>query len=332
MADENRTTRTVEKDAEKLDPPADETAEAAQQRAEEEAHEAEKEAAAARLAAKRAARRAAVKKRVAERGRGPKASEVELPAERNPTVIADNLHVVYRVFGAASAKTAGEQGAVGGAVRKRRGSSIREIHAVKGISFTTYEGDAIGIIGRNGSGKSTLMRAIAGLLPAHSGAVYAQGQPSFLGVNAALISSLSGERNIELGCLALGMTREEIAAKRDEIVEFSGVGDFISMPMKTYSSGMGARLRFAIATAKSHDVLIVDEALATGDADFRLKSERRIRQLREEAGTVFLVSHSMKTIEDTCNRVMWIDKGTLREDGDPDTVISAYLAGDEASD
>lgn len=340
MADDTRTTPRAAADAEDETSGAQQEAPDAQADTadrqpeltpQEAADEAAKEAAAARLAARAAARRAAVKKRVAERAKGPKPSEVKLPANRKPTVIADDLHVVYRVFGAdtpAKGKTKAKSGALGGAVSKRKGSSVREIHAVKGISFTAYEGDAIGVIGRNGSGKSTLMRAIAGLLPAHKGAVYAQGQPSFLGVNAALVRNLSGERNIELGCLALGMTREQIAAKRDDIVEFSGVGDFISMPMSTYSSGMGARLRFAIATSKSHDVLIVDEALSTGDADFRRKSEDRIRKLREEAGTVFLVSHSMKTIEDTCNRVMWIDKGVLREDGDPDTVIGAYL--DEA--
>lgn len=247
--------------------------------------------------------------------------------DRKPTVIVDALHVVYRVIGASSGDSKGSAAsALGRMIRRKPRAGVQEVHALKGVTFTAYESDAIGVVGRNGSGKSTLMRAIAGLLPASQGAVYAQGQPSFLGVNAALVSGLTGERNIELGCLAMGMSREEVRAKYDQIVEFSGVGDFIKMPMRTYSSGMGARLRFAIAASKTHDVLLVDEALATGDADFRKKSEQRIRDLREEAGTVFLVSHSMKTITKTCNRVIWIDKGTIRMDGDADTVVKAYMA------
>jgi teichoic acid transport system ATP-binding protein len=246
---------------------------------------------------------------------------------RRPTVVVDQLHVVYRVLGATSKAEAGTAAsALKRILRGQKRPAMQEVHALKGVSFAAYEGDAIGVVGRNGSGKSTLMRAIAGLLPATRGAVYAQGQPSFLGVNAALMNNLTGERNVELGCLAMGMTPEQVREARDDIVEFSGVGDFITMPMRAYSSGMGARLRFAIAAAKSHDVLLVDEALATGDADFRKKSERRIREMRAEAGTVFLVSHSMKSITKTCNRVIWIDQGKICMDGDTDTVVQAYLA------
>ncbi len=251
-------------------------------------------------------------------------------SDQRPTVIVDGLHVVYRVVTSSGGDDKGTAAtALQRLVRRQQRPTIREVHAIKGVSFIGYEGDAIGVIGRNGSGKSTLMRAIAGLLPATEGTVYAQGQPSFLGVNAALMNNLTGERNVELGCLAIGMTREQARERYDDIVEFSGVGDFIKLPMRAYSSGMGARLRFAIAAAKSHDVLLVDEALATGDADFRKKSEQRIRDMREEAGTVFLVSHSMKTITKTCNRAIWIDKGVLRMDGDADTVVKAYL--DETS-
>lgn len=255
------------------------------------------------------------------------AEPVVVDTSRRPTVVVDNLHVVYRVFGAAAAEEKDNAAnALKRLIRRQHQPAVREVHAIKGISFVAYEGDAIGVVGRNGSGKSTLMRAIAGLLPATQGAVYADGQPSFLGVNAALMNGLTGQRNVELGCLAMGMTREEVRQKYNDIVEFSGVGDFIKLPMRAYSSGMGARLRFAIAAAKSHDVLLVDEALATGDADFRRKSEKRIREMREEAGTVFLVSHSMRTITKTCNRALWIDKGVLRMDGEAETVVKAYMA------
>ena len=200
---------------------------------------------------------------------------------------------------------------------------MREVHAVKGVSFTAYRGEAIGLIGSNGSGKSTLLKAVAGLLPAERGKVYTHGQPSLLGVNAALMNDLTGERNVLLGGLAMGMTRDQVRERYDGIVDFSGInekGDFISLPMRTYSSGMAARLRFSIAAAKDHDVLMIDEALATGDRSFQKRSEARIRELRKEAGTVFLVSHNNKSIRDTCDRVLWLERGELLMDGPTDEV------------
>ncbi|EGJ75196.1 putative ABC transporter ATP-binding protein [Streptomyces sp. Tu6071] len=201
------------------------------------------------------------------------------------------------------------------------------MHAVRNVSFTAWRGEAIGLIGSNGSGKSTLLKAIAGLLPVESGRIYTDGQPSLLGVNAALMNDLTGERNIELGGLAMGMSRAEVRERAPQIVEFSGInekGDFASLPMRTYSSGMAARLRFSIAAVKDHDVLLVDEALATGDASFRKRSEARIRQLREQAGTVFLVSHSNKSIRDTCERALWLEHGELRMDGPTAEVLREY--------
>ncbi|MDJ0382632.1 ABC transporter ATP-binding protein [Streptomyces sp. G-G2] len=246
-----------------------------------------------------------------------------------PTVIADEVHIVYRV------NTGGGKGSATAALSKilRRGknkdasSGVRKVHAVRGVSFTAYRGEAIGLIGSNGSGKSTLLRAIAGLLPCESGKVYTDGQPSLLGVNAALMNDLTGERNVMLGGLAMGMSREEIKERYAGIVDFSGInekGDFISLPMRTYSSGMAARLRFSIAAAKDHDVLMIDEALATGDRKFQIRSEERIRELRKEAGTVFLVSHSNKSIRDTCDRVLWLERGELLMDGPTEEVVSAY--------
>jgi len=125
----------------------------------------------------------------------------------------------------------------------------------------------------------------------------------------------------------MGMTPTEVKAQVDEIVEFSGInerGDFSSLPMRTYSSGMGARLRFAIAAAKKHDVLLIDEALATGDAKFRKRSEQRVRDLRAEAGTVFLVSHSEQSIRDTCERSIWLESGVIRADGPTADVLKEY--------
>ncbi len=242
-----------------------------------------------------------------------------------PMVVVDNLHIVYKVYGAG-----GDRGTAATVLlrmlgRKTRGN-IREVHAIRGMSFIAYRGDAVGIIGRNGSGKSTLLRAIAGLLPPEDGNVYTTGEAALLGVNAALLDDLTGERNVVLGCLAMGMTRQETRAKFPSIVDFSGVGDFIDLPMKTYSSGMGSRLRFAIAAAKSHEVLLIDEALATGDAEFRVKSHARIEELRAEAGTVFLVAHNLEEVELTCNRVIWMERGQIVMQGeDVIGIIDKYI-------
>jgi len=245
--------------------------------------------------------------------------------EHKPVVVADDVHVTYKVFG------------TGKKARKSKGkiakkSRMREVHAVKGVSFVVHEGETIGIVGSNGSGKSSLMRAIAGLYPASKGAVYAYGKPTMLGVGAALLPNLSGEKNIILGGLAMGYEKKEILKSSQSIIDFSGLQDFIDLPMRTYSQGMSARLRFAIAASKKHDILIIDEALAVGDRKFRLKAEEKIRQMRSQAGTVFLVSHNMKSIQDTCNRVLWIEKGELVMDGEPKEVCAAFIATMEKGD
>ncbi|MEQ6025485.1 ABC transporter ATP-binding protein [Streptomyces sp. NPDC048405] len=251
------------------------------------------------------------------------------PAERVPTVVADGVDIVYRVNG-----TGAGRGSATAALNRilRRGKAekaagVRRVHAVKNVSFVAYRGEAIGLIGTNGSGKSTLLKAVAGLLPVENGRIYTDGQPSLLGVNAALMNDLTGERNVYLGGLAMGMSRAQVKERYQEIVDFSGIndkGDFITLPMRTYSSGMAARLRFSIAAAKDHDVLLVDEALATGDRSFQKRSEERIRELRKHAGTVFLVSHSNKSIRDTCDRVLWLERGELRMDGPTDEVLKEY--------
>ncbi|RAG86656.1 ABC transporter ATP-binding protein [Streptacidiphilus pinicola] len=248
------------------------------------------------------------------------------PTEKIPTVIVDNMHIVYKVYGAGAGKGSATS-ALSRIIRRKSSPALTEVHAVKGISFTAYKGEAVGLIGSNGSGKSTTLAAIAGLLPPAQGAVYTNGQPSLLGVNAALMNDLTGERNVVLGCLAMGMTYAEVREKYQDIVDFSGIndkGDFISLPMRTYSSGMGARLRFSISAARTHDVLMIDEALSTGDAAFRKRSEERIRELRKEAGTVFLVSHSNSTIRDTCNRTIWLEHGLIRADGPTEDVVKEY--------
>ena len=242
-----------------------------------------------------------------------------------PVVVVDEVHVIYKVFGTGKKARATK----GNLAKKTR---MREVHAVKGVSFVVHEGETVGIVGSNGSGKSSLMRAIAGLYPSTKGAVYTHAKPTMLGVGAALLPNLSGEKNILLGGLALGFQKKEIEEASESIIKFSGLKDFIDLPMRTYSQGMSARLRFSIAAAKKHDILIIDEALAVGDRQFRMKAEEKIRQMRQDAGTVFLVSHNMKSIQDTCNRVIWLEKGELLMDGEPKAVCDAYIAAMDKGD
>lgn len=249
--------------------------------------------------------------------------------EAAPTVIVSHLSVTYQVLGGDRRGTPGRQDegrSLRRLLRPGTGERTREVRAVKDVSFIARHGESIGIIGRNGSGKSTLLRAVTGLIPPAKGKVWVAGEPSLLGVNAVLINKLSGERNIYVGGQALGLSTAEIDEKFDDIVEFSGIGDAVHLPMSTYSSGMGARLRFAISTAAAPDVLMIDEALATGDASFKQKSAERIEAIREAAGTVFLVSHSNSNIRDICDRVLWMDQGRLIMDGPTEDVLRAYEA------
>ena len=250
----------------------------------------------------------------------------DTPRGQVPTVIADHVEITYRVFGVKRdpQPETDDLSPVRRLVRRGQVGGVREVAAVKDVSFVSHHGESIGIIGRNGSGKSTLLRAIAGLIPATRGRVWVNGQASLLGVNAVLMRKLSGIENIYLGGQALGMSRAEVRERIPEIVEFSGIGDAVHLPMSTYSSGMAARLRFAISTAAAPDVLMVDEALATGDAEFRARSTERIREMRAKAGTVFLVSHSNSNIRKTCTRVLWMDSGRLLMDGPTEEVLDAY--------
>ena len=251
-------------------------------------------------------------------------TERAAPAASTPerTVVVDDVHLTYRVIG--GTRRGGAPAALRRILLREETPGQRSVQAVRGVSFTAYRGEAIGLIGPNGSGKSTLLRAIAGLMAPSRGTVFTRGQASLLGVSAAMMGAMSGEQNILLGCLAIGMTPAEIAEEYESIIEFAGIGDFVHLPMNTYSSGMGARLRFAIAAARAPDILLIDEALATGDAQFRRRSEARILKLREEAGTVFLVSHGLPIIRESCTRAIWLEGGKIILDGDANEVVDAY--------
>lgn len=232
-----------------------------------------------------------------------------------PSVVVDNVSVTFRI--PVKTRKSGTRSLFS---RKE----VRVTDAVKDVSFSVSHGDIVGIIGTNGSGKSTLMRAIAGLETPTAGKVYATSTPALLNIGASLKKNLSGSKNIILGCLAMGLTVSEAKELQPKIIEFSGLAKSIDNPMRTYSSGMSARLRFAITTSVQRDILIIDEALAVGDAAFAKKSATRIQELKEAAGTVFLVSHSMTSILQSANRVLWMDNGVLLADGAPETVVEQY--------
>jgi teichoic acid transport system ATP-binding protein len=243
---------------------------------------------------------------------------VQVSESSKPVVVVDNAKVTYRVYASGKAVQENIDSRV-----KRQGN-LRTVEAIKGVSMIAYQGDVIGVIGTNGSGKTSLMKAISGLTPLDGGKIFASSRPSFLGVGAAMLKELSGEKNIILGGLAMGYSRSEIKSKLDDIIEFSGLKEFIELPMRTYSAGMSERLKFSIAASREHDILIIDEALAVGDSKFRKRSAERMKELAKNAGCVFLVSHSLKTILETCNRAIWLDDGVLRADGEALDVCRAY--------
>ena len=210
------------------------------------------------------------------------------------TIRVRDLHVIYELH-------ENRRAAIRDRVVSRRGTGRSEVHAVKGVSFDVFEGDAVGIVGSNGSGKSTMLSAIAGMLPPASGEILVLDEPKLLGVNAMLLPAATGWRNIRLGCLALGLTSVEVDERIDEIAAFCDLGEALDRPLRTYSSGMKARLHFAIATAVQPRILFIDEALGVGDRRFRRKAQQRLRQLVASAGTMMLVTHSTNEIRAQCN-------------------------------
>ena len=207
----------------------------------------------------------------------------------------------------------------------RRERIIREIEALKTVSFEVPHGKVMGVVGANGAGKSTLMRAVAGILPPTEGRIEVQGRVStLLSLGVGFNKKLTGRENVVLGGLAAGLTRAELREKYDEIVDFAELEDFMDMPMRTYSSGMYGRLAFAVAVAMHPDILIIDEALSVGDARFRRKSFEKMRELCGENRTILLVSHALGSIEKLCDEAIWMDKGRMRMWDEPHAVVEAY--------
>ncbi|HSK97703.1 MAG TPA: ATP-binding cassette domain-containing protein, partial [Euzebyales bacterium] len=241
------------------------------------------------------------------------------PPAPDPSVVVDHLSVTYKVQ--LDRRRELRRVLVGDQTRRAR---HRLVEAVRDVSFIARPGESIGVIGHNGSGKSTLLRTIAGLQPASGGRVFASAFPVLLGVTAALEPDVSGRSNVYLGGTAMGYSRAEMDERVDEIIETAGLTDFADMPLRTYSSGMKARLSFTIATYHTPEILLIDESLGVGDEEFREQSDERIRQMLDESGTVFVVSHKADAILSLCTRVLWLHHGQLVADGDPAAIMKDY--------
>ena len=222
------------------------------------------------------------------------------------------------------------------AIMRRRISRHEDFWALKDVAFDIPVGSTFGLIGSNGSGKSTLLKCLARIYFPDSGTIVTRGKiAALLEVGSGFHPELSGRENIYLNASILGMSRKEVASKFDEIVDFSGVEQFIDQPVKNYSSGMYVRLGFSVAIHMAPDILVVDEVLAVGDAEFQAKSLRKFGELKEQGKTVILVTHSMELVTTMCDQVAWLKQGQLAATGSAAPTIAAYLAsldvGDESA-
>lgn len=209
----------------------------------------------------------------------------------------------------------------------RGGLKYQEFTALDHVSFSVKKGETLGLIGRNGAGKSTLLKVISGIMKPTEGSVacHANVVP-MLELGSGFDLDLTGRENIFLNGAILGYSKEFLRRKYDEIVEFAELGDFIETPIRNYSSGMLARLAFSVASVVQPEILIVDEVLAVGDARFQEKSKERMLELMGGGCTVLFVSHDIKQIQEMCSKVVWMEQGHIRMQGDPHEICAAYSA------
>lgn len=201
----------------------------------------------------------------------------------------------------------------------------QDFWALKDVNIESSKGKVVGVIGRNGAGKSTLLKVLAGVIKPIEGKVEIQGRIApLIELGAGFDPELTGRENTYLNGTILGCTNREISRKLDQIVDFSELGDFIDAPLRTYSSGMIARLGFAIATDVDPDILIVDEILGVGDDAFQAKCRRRIENFRSNGVTILFVSHDLRQVEEMCDYVYWLDNGEVRSEGFPSEVVPTY--------
>lgn len=210
--------------------------------------------------------------------------------------------------------------------RRSKDGGPRMFEAIKGISFEVPKGEIMGIIGKNGSGKSTLLRTLAGIFSPDEGEVDMHGHGvSLLSIGVGFLKELSGRENIYLSGMLLGFTEAQIREKTEEIVNFSELGDFIDMPVRTYSSGMYSKLAFSITAILETDIMLIDEVLSVGDEKFKKKSHEKMKELISNRDrTVVIVSHSLNALKELCTSILWLHEGEIRKIGEPEEVIQEY--------
>ncbi|GAA4964411.1 hypothetical protein GCM10023205_30660 [Yinghuangia aomiensis] len=264
----------------------------------------------------------------AQAGQGAPAGEAAPSAATRPrsadqplAVQVDNLSITYRT---SVEKVPTLKSAIKRVGRRER--TIKEIEAVRDVSWRIDHGTVLGVVGANGAGKSTMLRAIAGILPPTKGRIEVHGKVStLLALGVGFNSQLTGRENVVLGGLAQGKAEAEVEEKYEEIAAFADIGEFMDMPMKSYSSGMYQRLAFAVGVHMDPDILLVDEALSAGDAAFKRKAARKMDELCRAARTIILVSHGMASVREMANHCLWLHKGRLMDQGDPETIIGEYM-------
>jgi ABC-2 type transport system ATP-binding protein len=208
----------------------------------------------------------------------------------------------------------------------RTNASFHDFDAVKNASFTIPKGQMVGLIGRNGSGKSTLLKIIAGVYRPTSGSVRVTGTLApLIELGAGFHPELTGRENILINGLLMGYSKQEMQRREASIVEFAEIGEFIDAPIKQYSTGMYARLAFAVATEVDPDILLLDEILAVGDAPFKRKCFDRIESFRQRGKTMVFVTHDMQQVQTSCDRAIFLDEGEIKADGEPEEAIRAYM-------
>lgn len=213
----------------------------------------------------------------------------------------------------------------------RHKSGVRNIHALKDVSFTIRDGEKVGIIGYNGAGKSTLLRTIAGIYPTASGVRNLEGSIcSLFDINIGFETDATGYDNIYYRSYLQGETPHTLKEKVASIAEFSELGDFLKIPLRCYSTGMITRLAFSIATSSEPDILLIDEVFATGDLIFQKKAEQRMKDLLHRANIVVVVGHNLSFMEDFCQRVIWMHKGAIHQHGPAKEIIANYVRHSEA--
>src|SRR5690606_21592577 len=215
--------------------------------------------------------------------------------------------------------------ATGGKI-ERRSDRLGIVRGLDDVSLSFKSGDRIGLVGHNGSGKTTLLRVLSGIYtPTHGSAVISGQCVSLINISLGIDPDATGRENIRLRSAMMGMHPEEIAKKFDEIAEFSGLGEFLDVPFRTYSSGMQLRLAFATSTAIRPEILIMDEWLSTGDEDFKDRANTRMRELVDSTKILVLASHSKELMAKNCNRIVWLEHGRVKMDGLPEEVLSSYF-------